>query len=297
MTRVRLFTAFVIGLLLISGTALLAQEATGIPQITIERTAEAFNVPAELPEGAVTLSFVNNTEAPLMPVVGRLNEGVSFDALMASAAESPDAALAHLSLLGGTMVNPMSTLDVTYYLRPGEYALINFASEAPEAYPFTVTDAEGEGAAGPEAQIEVELLDFAFTFPLEVPAGEQTWSIINNGQQWHEMAIFRLPDDLTVAEYREMLNAMMFQGGPQGEDPAAEATEAPAEGSEGGPMGGPEPLFFFAPMNQGEQAWVNLNLEPGVYGVVCFLPDILESGYPHAHLGMTQIFTVTDAMQ
>jgi hypothetical protein len=135
---------------------------------------------------------------------------------------------------------------------------------------FTVAGEAGDAAA-PEADVEAKLLDFAFTMPLTIPAGEQTWHMSNEGAQWHEMGIMKIDENMSVTELRQMLQASMSEEGPS-------ADAAP-------------PVAFWAPMNEGEQAWFNLNLEPGTYVVACFLPDF-ASGHAHLEMGMTQIFTV-----
>jgi hypothetical protein len=41
----------------------------------------------------------------------------------------------------------------------------------------------------------------------------------------------------------------------------------------------------------GTSAWLKLNLKPGNYAVVCFVPDA-KTGKPHFMLGMLNSFTV-----
>ena len=44
-------------------------------------------------------------------------------------------------------------------------------------------------------------------------------------------------------------------------------------------------------MSPGNTVWAVLDLEPGDYIAICFVPDA-ESGAPHAMLGMIAPFTV-----
>ena len=57
---------------------------------------------------------------------------------------------------------------------------------------------------------------------------------------------------------------------------------------------GPPPfevVDYFGPISEGERAWVQVDLEPGNYFAICFLPDA-ASGTSHVDLGMIQEFAV-----
>lgn len=275
MSRItRSLVLFVLALLVIAVVPAFAQEATAEPsQVTVEVGADGMTVPAEMPAGIVRISFVNNSEAPFGPLLARLNEGVTQDALMEALSNGPEAALPLIALLGGTQIAPNTAFDVTFDLKPGVHVLLNFAGETPDVKTFTV--AEGDAAAdAPQADVQVSLMDFAFSLPTTISAGSHTWGLENKGGQWHEMAVGRLPDDMTVADYRKLLTSAA-SGGP----------EAAA--------GQLQEMFTWLPMQQGERAWFNLDLEPGTYLVVCFLPDF-ASGHAHADMGMEQIITVTE---
>jgi hypothetical protein len=61
---------------------------------------------------------------------------------------------------------------------------------------------------------------------------------------------------------------------------------------------GPPPFTdagFFGPSSNGESFWVPINLEPGTYTAVCFLPNVLDlsSGESHMQKGMVKTFEVT----
>jgi hypothetical protein len=264
----RLLGALVTVLALMGGLVAYAQEDNAT---TIRLNAEGMTIPAELPQGIVTLTFANESDAPFSPLLARLNADVTQDAFTEALSGGPEAALGLVSLLGGTEAAPGENTTVTYDLKAGNHVVLNFAGEAPDVQFFTVSDANTSTETAPEADIQVRLLDFAFTLPVTLPAGEHTWQIVNEGTQWHEMAIMPLPADTTIADYRAMMNGM-FSG-------------------EGEP---PQPAAFWQPNNQGEQAWVTWNLEPGFYVVACFLPDF-ATGHVHANEGMVQIIEVTAA--
>ena len=45
-------------------------------------------------------------------------------------------------------------------------------------------------------------------------------------------------------------------------------------------------------MSVGEKNWVSVNLEPGKYALICFIPDQRGDGKPHFMHGMTKEFEV-----
>ena len=280
--KFKLFTTFVIVTIMSILVMSSAAQDEEIPQITITATADGLDVPAELPEGMVTITFDNQSEAPILPVPSRLLEDVTQEDFTNALVEGgQDAALALIAMQGGTFIFPETAVAVTYDLQPGDYALIDFALEEPVMVWFTVADGEGEGVAVElESDYEVHLMDFAFHMPLELEAGEHLWHIENTGGQWHEMAIMRIEDGMTLDDAREMLFAEPEEGAEAG------------EGEEGA-----MPDFLWIPMNEGEQAWLNITLEPGTYVVGCMLPnmDEIEAGeapHMHAELGMLQVIVV-----
>lgn len=269
MSRIsRSLVLLVFALLVVTVVPAFAQEAA---VTTFELGADGLIVPAELPIGIVDVAFLNSTDAPFAPLVARLNEGVTTDALMEALAQGPEASLPLVSLLGGTQIGPQSSFNATFDLKPGTHVVLNFAGEsAPQL--FTV--AEGDAAAAaPEADVTVSLLDFAFSLPTSISAGEQTWALENKGEQWHEMGIYRIDDSTSIAELRDIMQQMVSSDA---------AAELPVE-----------QVGFWMPLQQGERAWFDLNLDAGTYVVVCFLPDF-ASGHAHMDLGMVQLLTVTE---
>jgi hypothetical protein len=272
----RLLALLVICLPIVGAWSVMAQGAE-IPQVTIDKTADAYVVPEMLPEGVVQVTINNNSETVADMTLARLNEGVTPETLMQALGEAgPFGALPLVSLVGGAQVEPGASAVVTYDLKPGNYVLLDLGEGAPPPVPFTVGDAEGEGAAAPEADQVIRLLDFAFSVPLNIAAGEQTWEIQNQGEQWHEMVIMKLPDDTTIAGLTDLIGQFA-----SAEDPSSLPVQ---------------PVGFVFPISQGERTWVDMNLEPGVYVAICFLPDLAgEGGIPHVEHGMIQVFNVAAA--
>lgn len=131
-------------------------------------------------------------------------------------------------------------------------------------------------------EIEVTAVDYAFEgVPATVEAGTVAFSFTNQGGEHHEMAIARINDDVEVS-VEELLML------PEGE---AESMVTYIGGG-------------FAEPGEGDAIF--LNLEPGRYGVVCFMPvgSTTEAvaaaeergeeveGAPHFTEGMFASFTV-----
>jgi hypothetical protein len=274
---------FIAALLLIClGSFALAHDAHNaaegaIPEIVFTATAEGIDVPEELPFGLVKVVIDNQSEAPTMAIPARLLDDVTREDFFAAIeAGGPMAALALVSLQGGTLTMPGTSYTVTYDLAAGDYVVINFAGEMPDMYFFTVTEpAEAVEIEAPEADVELKLVDFSFVMPITLEAGEQVWKVDNQGGQWHEMALTRVDDAMTDTEIRALVSEMAAGAGPEG-DPNL-----------------PQPNFLWAPMGSDEQAWFTLDLEPGKYVLTCFLPDMTsEEGHSHDQLGMVHIVTV-----
>ena len=53
-----------------------------------------------------------------------------------------------------------------------------------------------------------------------------------------------------------------------------------------------QPFMNWIPMSPGTEAWTTLDLQPGTYVLLCFLPDINGDFSPHMNHGMMQVFHV-----
>lgn len=112
--------------------------------------------------------------------------------------------------------------------------------------------------------------DFYFVFPAEVKSGPRTIRVVNDGRQTHEMPIVKLAPGKTVADILAMLSTPPGPGQPP---PPFEI------------VGG------IGPLAPGGAAIFTLDLKPGTYHALCFIPD---PGTHNAHvaLGMVKEITV-----
>jgi hypothetical protein len=138
------------------------------------------------------------------------------------------------------------------------------ALAAPAGSPATLAK-----PAGPKpAVIRVVARDFTFDAPDRIPAGAVTFDLTNEGKEPHHAWIVRFEGGHTLQEYEAALKQ-----GP----PPAWAVD----------IGGPQAM---AP---GGVSSATIDLKPGNYAFVCFVPG--PDGVPHIMKGMGKAFTVDAA--
>jgi hypothetical protein len=112
----------------------------------------------------------------------------------------------------------------------------------------------------------VTLSDYAFTVSGKLTPGKHTIKIVNSGPQEHEIEVARLNPGKTSKDL------LAWIGKPEG----------PPPGSALGGIAGAVP---------GTTAYITIDLTPGDYGFLCFIPDA-KDGKPHFLHGMTKDFKV-----
>lgn len=220
----------------------------------IQVTAEGIEAAQRLPGGIVPIRFAAGPGVPAALLLGRIHAHSSQEAMMQAMMEGgPLQGLGHLSLLGGAMLEPGQSKDVIFQMQPGAYVLINLAAEMPQIGGFEVADDLVSSMAQPQADVIIDMVDFAYAMPDELPAGRRIWEITNSGNQWHEFTVTPLAPDTRPADFLAMLESLAELDGPPPADQFA---------------------FFWMPSDAGERAWVQVELEPGLYGFACLLPDL-----------------------
>jgi hypothetical protein len=255
-----------------------AAEASPMPEypiVPIIATDDGIQLPpvpeGGVPEGIFQFQMTNNrTEGEFSGVIARINDDVTMEQFMeAASAEDPMAAVAMVTLNGGSPLQPGESTSYILHLVPGNHIILNFAGDGPptDAATFTVVEGDIMDVAEPIADVHLAMVDFAFGVPGFMPAGEQLWHLENVGDQWHETVIIPLPEGIeSVSDVLEVMAS--------GNEPDI------------------QPAFFWAPMSPGAEAWVTVDLAPGNYVILCFLPDLNGDFSPHMNHGMIQVFTV-----
>lgn len=209
----------------------------------------------------------------------KLGDGKTFADLM-GALKNPGPPPAWMGLVAGpnTPMPPTDTTSATVTLEPGHYALICMIPDQNRvphfalgmAQPLEVTPVAGPVAAEPAADLEIGLVDYAFSESAPLTAGAHTIRVVNNGQQPHEVLIVRLDGKATAAGL-----AHWVEGAMKGPPPTGVRL-----------MGGT------AAMMPGSHTLVNVKLATGTYGLLCFVPDI-KDGKEHTRHGMIKELKVS----
>ncbi len=276
MNRVRLFRSAVLIFVLLAFTVVgQAQDEPAIPEVTITASEDGVALPEDLSAGLTTITFDNQTEDDYSPLLLRVNEGATLEDFLSNMDSDPATALTYVSILGSLDTAAGESHSVTYDLSAGDYAFMNFGSDTPDINTFTVAESSDESAPAPEADVQVTMVDFAYAIPDTLASGPQVWELHNEGQQPHEMGIFKVDDDATLEDVQSTLMNMMMS-----ED---ENAEFPYESA-----------MFWTPMGPDAQAWIDVDLEPGTYVATCFLPDFLGDMTPHMMHGMIKLFKVAE---
>ncbi len=134
-------------------------------------------------------------------------------------------------------------------------------------------DEEEEEEAAPQTpdpdatQVAVTATDFEFAIEGQVPAEKVAFVMTNEGQAPHHMSILKFKEGTTA----EQAEAAFEDGSVPAlvEDEVGQSSDA-------------------AP---GEEAVVNTELEPGLYGMACFVDE--PDGVPHFFKGMRTVFEVS----
>ena len=253
--------------------------ATPVPQIN-EVSMSAFDFgfrgPDSIPAGMTTLTLVNEGQDLHHQQLVKLPEGMTAEGFLTALAEGgPEAPPPPGVVFAGgvSVLGPGGQGSVTLNLAEGAYVVVCFLP-GPEGVPhfalgmstpLTVTAPEAPLAAEPDAEISIDLVEFAFNISATIPSGTQTVRIVNRGDQDHEAFLVRLAPDAIADDF---IAFVLSEGPPPGL-----------------PLGGIQAIA------SGAGGFFTADFEPGNYALICFIPDE-ETGTPHAFLGMVSEFTV-----
>jgi hypothetical protein len=249
-------------------------DAAGGPNVVTVTTSDyRFEAPAEIPAGLTAIRLVNKGPSlhhiQLMTFEG---DKTLDDFLAALQGEHPPTWATPAGGPAPPEVGDTSTSIEA--LEPGNDALICFIP-AEDGMPHVgkgmsralkVVGPARAAASEPEADIVVKLVDYDFELSKPLTAGKHTIRVENAGAQPHEIAIVRLNPGKKPADFTAW-----------GMKPVG-----PPPGTIHGGLSGIMP---------GSHSFIEVDLPPGEYGLLCFLPDA-KDGKPHFEHGMTRQTTV-----
>jgi len=235
----------------------------------------AFDAPDSVTAGWTTFHLVNDGPSLHHAQLVRLDSGKTVADLEA-ALKNQGPPPRWMVLVGGPNAPDPNggQTDATMNLDVGQYAFICFV-DIPDHVPhFTkgmvrglkVTAGSGAAAPEPTSDAVVTLTDYAFSIQGSLNAGKHTIKIVNKGPQPHEIELIRLAPGKTAKDFMAFVAKM---DGP----PPANA------------LGG---VSGFMP---GMTTFTTVELTPGNYILICFVPD-LKDGKAHFEHGMTKEFTI-----
>lgn len=255
------------------GTAPMAETAAGPNSVNVTATEYTYDMPDQIPAGPTLFHFTNNgTQLHHMTLV-KLEDGKTLEDLE----ELPPGPFPVWAVFMGGPNAPMphgGADAVAIDLTPGNYAVICLVP-GPDGVlhmkrgmvkALTVT-APTMARTMPASDLTLELADYQFTFSSAPTAGKHVVRVVNNGPQLHEAELFRL------------------QPGKEGVD----VMNWVVEGFQGPPPG--MPIGGAAPESPGHESLLTLDLTPGDYAILCFMPDA-HDGKVHAEHGMIYNFKV-----
>jgi hypothetical protein len=248
-----------------------------LPRITTVAKDFSFDIPETLPAGLVAITMNNVGTKPHQAILARLNQGVTSDQVLRAAVKSPSEALALLTSVGGPgTIDSNQSTEVILNLSPGQYVVICFVFGQDHIYHttkgmikfFQVTEPSNLGQVSqPVAQGKVIFKDYSFVLPDSLKAaGPILLNVTNEGAEPHQITFLKLAPGKTVLD---AINYFDKQAGP-----------APFERAGG-----------MSTLSTGQSAWAKLDLKPGNYAALCFVPG-RATKLPHFKMGMVGSFTV-----
>jgi len=264
-----------------SGSAL---TALGYPELLIRVIDDAYEMPETTVAAGRTLIRLENEGAESWHgFLFRLPEGVTDEQIavdLGPEAEAQPTWLFEATFPGfpGETLPGQTNLAVVD-LTPGRYLVLGDSAQPFEVVGDSATPAATPVATTPTSDGTVRLFDFNFEFPSPVVAGSHVWMVTNTGEQAHELLLARSPRPVTAEQVVELLSGESEEATPTG----------------GGPSFGDfEPVGGIGWLSPGETAWTEVDLAPGTYIALCFVPDP-ETFVPHAAMGMVAVFTVGES--
>jgi plastocyanin len=246
-------------------------------EVTASTAAFQVNAPSFKP-GWTKVTLRNNDKDSHQAALIRLPAKTSAAAFLAQLGAEGEKAFAATTSSGGPAVAfPGGASSVTVKLSPGTYMAIDLVpgadgkAKATKGFvtSFVVGPFSGGSTKGMVANATVELHDFFFAGKVSLKAGT-TLAVRNDGNQPHELVMFGLAPGKTGKD----VIAFLTSPSPAGPPPFVAAAG----------------MAGIAPKTTG---YLPVDVPPGKYVFLCFLPDVAGKGEPHFTKGMVAEGEVT----
>ena len=287
-------TALLLFYLTVYGQESTTSQMAGGEETTYTFTGESLEGPTQLPAGFRIITLQNDVEGASLDItLFRITGDATVEDVAAAFAAvdqafgggNPVEAINEVSemgeLWGGPATESGMRSSVGIDLPEGRYAVVGTVHQhgqgqegppAPARYVTTTLDVTpaAEATEAPQADVTVQMVDFAFTLPAGIQAGPQMWEVVNRGEQLHHLVLARLQEGKTMEDLQTFM-----QGGEQGPPPVDQVGQTNI-------------------LSSGVSNYITLDLTPGTYLTLCLIPDHHgdATGAPHVALGMMQTFLI-----
>jgi hypothetical protein len=253
-----------------------AASAAGRPTAVVVTARDySFELPASVPAGVVTMRLVNHGKELHQAQIMRLDEGKTV-ADVEKALKPHGPLPSWMKFVGGPNgIAPGDETNGQTSLSPGKHVVICLIP-SPDGVPhlmkgmiqpLEITAAPGSTTAGfPEATDTIRLVDYSFQSNRELTPGRHTILVENAGPQPHEFVLVKLAPGKSLKDFATWVETM------RGPPPAV-------------PLGG------VGVVEKGGRGQFTVDLTPGEYGYICFVPDA-KDGKLHLIHGMMKQVTV-----
>ena len=245
--------------------------------VTVTAADFSFDAPAQIPAGATTFRLVNTGTELHQAQLIKLEDGKTLDDL-GKAMQNPGPPPSWMRFVGGPNgIAPGQEANATAVLTTGQYAYVCFIPSADGKIhlskgmvrPFEVTAGSSASASDfPAADVTIKLVDYGFESSQPLTAGRRTIMVENAGPQVHELVLLKLAPGKTTEDFGKWAET-----GMKGPPPA-------------------EPLGGVVALDNGGRGTFEVDLKPGDYGLICFVPDA-KDGKPHLAHGMMKNLKVS----
>jgi hypothetical protein len=253
---------------------MVADASAASPNVVEVSAGDYFYTMADtIAAGATTFRLTTNGQELHHMQLVRVPDDKSLDDLMGAMQGGPPPDWAQF-VGGPNAPTPMAgTSNVTLDLQPGKYIAL-CVIPSPDGAPHVakgmsrtvIVAPNAAPPALPTATATMSLTDYDFVLSAPLTAGSHVLQVTNNAEQEHEVFIAKLAPGVTPAQLVAWIEKP--EGPPPGE-------------AVGGTVG----------MEKGMSNFVHLDLTPGEYALICFVPDV-KDGKPHLAHGMIKQISV-----
>ncbi len=250
------------------------------PVITVRASDFSYVIPAEIPSGFTTFRLVNDGPNLHHMIIARIDSGKTFDEAKAALAKHAPPPPWLIPVGGPNAPDPKSQSNATLNMQPGNYVVFCMV-DIPGGVPHVakgmisslkVVPSTTAEAPAPKADLEIALSDFIFGVAGPITAGTHTIAVTTNPGQPHELELVKFAPGKTMDDFMKDMQTMMA----------------------GKPLAGPlsaSAIGGVAPAVAKTTQYFTVDLTPGDYALICFLPDNSD-GKMHFEHGMIKQFTI-----